>query len=467
MKVNLKAFSRRIRFWFWITKAYLIKRAVFIAIVIILVSSLLALLFKGLPLIIGKDIYTHAVVGNYKISEVPPEILGLATRGLTTIDPNGQVLPDIAIFWKVSDDKKTFTFQIDKNTFWQDGQKVVIEDFVDVFPKVKSQIVGDDTIEYTLDDPLASFPTVAAAPIFRKNTFAGTGPYKLTEIKEVEQVVKELHFTKVGNRFKRVIIEFFPNRESAYLAFKQGKVKSTETFNPNPFDKWPNVNNINLKRPTRLVAAFFNTQDILLGDKKVRQALNTFVQKDFLGSAEYATGPIPSASWAYSESVRKYDYDTKKAQELIKDLDKSIEKKITISTLRDFEDIAAHLASDWRAGGFTVEVKNVKSIPENFQVFIGTQAISTDPDQYSLWHSTQVKTNITKLKNVRIDKLLEDGRQTIAHTARQQKYDEFQKFLVDEAPAVFLYFPDKQVTVIKKYRQNLEAILSDSNFLAK
>ena len=467
MKVNTKSISRRIRFWFWITRAYLVKRAAFIALFIILISTVLALLFKGLPLIIGKDIYAHAVVGSYKITEVPPEILSLATRGLTKIDKNGQVLPDIAIFWKVSDDKKTFTFQIDKNVLWQDGQKVKIDDFVDLFPKVHSKVISDDTIEYQLDDPLASFPTVAASPIFRKGTYAGTGHYKLTEIKEVKEIVKELHFTKVDNRFKRIIIEFFPNRESAYLAYKQGKVKSTETFNPNPFENWPNVSNISFVRPTRLVAAFFNTDDKLTGDKKVRQALTYLINKDFIRNGELATGPISSTSWAYSGNVKKYEYDSKKAEELLKDLDKSIEKKITISTTRDYEDIAAEIAKDWRAGGFTVEIKNVRGMTDNFQVLVSAQTVSTDPDQYSLWHSTQVKTNLSKLKNVRIDKLLEDGRQTMAQSAREQKYDEFQKYLVDEAPAVFLYFPDKQISVVKKYKANLDEILAVNNFLLR
>ena len=467
MKVNTKAFSRRIRFWFWITKAYIVKKAALIAVIIILISGIFALLFKGLPLIIGRDIYTHAVVGNYKISEVPPEILSLATRGLTRVDENGQVKPDIAIFWKVSDDKKTFTFQIDKNISWQDGQKVTIDDFVDIFPRVKSKVVSEDTIEYQLDDPLASFPTVAAAPIFRKGTYAGTGAYKLTEIKEVEQIVKELHFTKADNRFKRLIVEFFPNRESAYLAYKQGRVKSTEVFNPNPFINWPNVNNINYKRPTRLVAAFFNTKDVLLGDKKVRQALNHLIQKDFISGGILATGPIPSTSWTYSENVKKYEYDVKKAEELLKDLDKSIEKKITISTTRDYEDIAKQIAEDWTAGGFNVEIKNVRGLTDSFQVIVGAQNISSDPDQYSLWHSTQVKTNLTQLSNVRIDKLLEDGRQTIAQSARQQQYNEFQKYLVDEAPAVFLYFPDKQISVIKKHFSDLEEILKTNNFLVR
>ncbi len=465
--INTKVFSRKLRFWFWIIKAYLIKKAPIIAVTIVLISASLAILFKGLPLIIGKDIYTHAVVGNYKISEIPPEILSLATRGLTRIDENGQVKPDIAIFWKVSDDKKTFTFQIDKNIFWQDGQKVTIEDFIDIFPKVHSKVISDDTIEYTLDDALASFPTVASAPIFRKGTYAGTGSYKLTEIKEVEQVVKELHFTKADNRFKQITIEFFPNRESAYLAFKQGKVKSTETFTPNPFESWPNVNNLNYKRQTRLVAAFFNTQDVLLGDKKVRQALNHLIQRDFVHSGPTATGPIASSSWAYFDGVKKYEFDPKKAQDLLKDLDKSIEKKITISTTRDYEDISKQIAEDWRAGGFTVEIKNIRGITDQFQVLVGAQTISSDPDQYSLWHSTQAQTNLTKLKNVRIDKLLEDGRQTFAQSARQQEYNEFQKYLVDEAPAVFLYFPDKQISVVKKHHKDLESILSITNFLVR
>lgn len=464
---NPKSLFRRFRFWFWITKAYLIKKAPLIALIIILVSGLVAVFFKALPLIIGRDIYTHAVVGNYKITEVPPEILSLATRGLTKIDDKGMVQPDIAIFWKISDDKKTFTFQIDRNVYWQDGKKVEIGDFVDIFPKVTSKIISDDTIEYILNEPLASFPTVASAPIFRKGTYAGTGSYKLTDIKEVQGIVKELHFTKSDNRFKRIVIEFFPNRESAYLAYKQGKVKSVEVFMPNPFIKWPNVDTVELPRSTRLVCAFFNTEDKLLGEKKVRQALSHLIDKSFLTNGQISTGPIPQTSWAYNSAVRNYDFNPDKAKELLKDLDKSIERKITISTTREYEEIAQKIAQSWTNGGFTVDIKTVRMDSTDFQVLVSAQTISTDPDQYSLWHSTQKKTNLTQLKNVRIDKLLEDGRQVSSLSERREKYDEFQKYLVDEAPAVFLYFPNKLIAVTKKHHPSLDLILSQTNFLTR
>ena len=64
-----------------------------------------------------------------------------------------------------------------------------------------------------------------------------------------------------------------------------------------------------------------------------------------------------------------------------------------------------------------------------------------DPDQYTLWHSGQMN-NITNYKNLRIDKLLEDGRQTVDIQSRIKIYADFQKYLLDDAPATFLYFPD-------------------------
>nr|MBP6989849.1 peptide-binding protein [Candidatus Shapirobacteria bacterium] len=61
--------------------------------------------------------------------------------------------------------------------------------------------------------------------------------------------------------------------------------------------------------------------------------------------------------------------------------------------------------------------------------------------QYLFWHSTQKKTNITKINNPRIDKLLEEGRQTFDQQERKNIYQEFQKNLLEECPAIFLKYP--------------------------
>ena len=82
----------------------------------------------------------------------------------------------------------------------------------------------------------------------------------------------------------------------------------------------------------------------------------------------------------------------------------------------------------------------MSTIPDSFQIYLGDFNVPRDPDQYSLWHSNQVN-NITRFKNLRIDKLLEDGRRNVDLTDRLQIYTDFQKYLIDESPAAFLYFP--------------------------
>ena len=60
-----------------------------------------------------------------------------------------------------------------------------------------------------------------------------------------------------------------------------------------------------------------------------------------------------------------------------------------------------------------------------------------DPDQYFLWHSEQ-PTNFTRYKNTRIDSLLEKGRKTLDQQERTTIYQEFQQFLLEDPPAIFL-----------------------------
>jgi len=87
-----------------------------------------------------------------------------------------------------------------------------------------------------------------------------------------------------------------------------------------------------------------------------------------------------------------------------------------------------------------VEIGAFREIGEDFDVLLAVQEIPRDPDQYHLWHSTQPG-NITNFWNPRIDKLLEDGRRISSLEERKKIYFDFQRFLVEEAPVVFLYYP--------------------------
>ena len=64
--------------------------------------------------------------------------------------------------------------------------------------------------------------------------------------------------------------------------------------------------------------------------------------------------------------------------------------------------------------------------------------LSIDP----FWHSTQTATNITGYANVKIDKLLEDGRQELDPAKRKSIYADFQRYLTEDVPAIFMYYPN-------------------------
>ena len=71
------------------------------------------------------------------------------------------------------------------------------------------------------------------------------------------------------------------------------------------------------------------------------------------------------------------------------------------------------IQKDWEAIGVKTNLQVISNVPTNYQALLAIFDAPDDPDQYSIWHSTQVQTNITHYSNPRIDKLLEDGRTTI------------------------------------------------------
>jgi len=111
--------------------------------------------------------------------------------------------------------------------------------------------------------------------------------------------------------------------------------------------------------------------------------------------------------------------------------------------------IAEEISRQWKEIGINTFVQITAGIPQEFQAYLAIFDIPTDPDQYSIWHSTQTTTNISRYENPRIDKLLEDGRVELDLEERRKIYLDFQRFLIEDSPAVFLYHP-ASYTILRK-----------------
>ena len=60
-------------------------------------------------------------------TDVDRDICALVYRGLTTMDKNGRVVPDLAASWDVVDDR-TYVFHMQPDQFWHDGQPITADD---------------------------------------------------------------------------------------------------------------------------------------------------------------------------------------------------------------------------------------------------------------------------------------------------------------------------------------------------
>lgn len=381
------------------------------------------------------------ITGRYTVSSLPYSILDLVGDGLTKLDKSGSVLPDLASSWESPDGGKTWIFTLKNNAYWQDGKKVTSSGISYQFSDVIIEKPDDKTIVFKLQNPYSAFPSVVSKPTF-KSGLLGTGKWKVTSLSLNGSYVSEISL-EAGDK-SRIIYKFYPTEDETKLAFELGEVNTiTDILDPTPFSSWPKVKINESSNTGEYVAVFFDTQDKTLSDKNLRQALSYAINKDVFGG-ERAISPISIDSWAYNPQVKPYDYDPVKAKQMVDDYKTSAKTdtlSITLTTPPILLTQAESIVKDWQAAGVNVTLQVISNVPTDYQAFLAIFDIPDDPDQYSIWHSTQVATNVTHYQNPRIDKLLEDGRSTIDIENRKKVYLDFQRFLVEDSPAAFLYYP--------------------------
>ena len=220
---------------------------------------------------------------------------------------------------------------------------------------------------------------------------------------------------------------------------------------------WETVEVTSTLQTDRYLAVFFNNNSPKLS-KNIRQGLSYGLEKP--QDKTRARGPIDSASWAYLEGGKSYDKDLDRALERLVDGLPPEPLELELTTTTNYQQEAESIKQQWEELGekavpYCTENKDegkdlcenlrikvnilIRNFPDtsNFELLLLGQDSPPDPDQYFLWHSEQ-PTNFTHYKNTRIDSLLEKGRKTLDQSERLAVYQEFQQFLLEDPPAIFL-----------------------------
>ncbi|MDD4136062.1 MAG: ABC transporter substrate-binding protein [Candidatus Shapirobacteria bacterium] len=396
--------------------------------------------FVNLPIFKQESI---GIEGLYTLKNLPDDIANQISYGLTVNSKNDKaIISPIVESLSVENENKDYIFTLKESIFWHNGKKLIASD-VDYssISGIKISTLDENKIKVSLEKEFSPILSVLSKPLFKKNTI-GLGQYKIKKYSLQEGYLKTLYLTPTKDNLSKKIYRFYQNETDLINAYKLGDVDQIKiTSLPEELSKWSN-SKITQKIETneKYSAIFFNTQKI--NNKQLRQAL-AYATPKTKDQNERCLGPISPESWAYNPNIKEYNFDATRAKELFQN--NKIDSINLIVGDRRLLSTAEDIKKSWES---ILDLKTNISIinqidTENFDAILTYGSIPHDPDQYLFWHSTQIgKNNLTKLNDSRIDKLLEDGRFAIDQIERKEIYQDFQKYLLEESPAIFLAFPN-------------------------
>jgi len=424
---------------------YFLKRRIFIILISISIGFCAIFFRNEIIKFINLPIFksqTIGIEGIYTIKNIPEEIINQISYGLTVNSENGKTtLSPIVQSLIIENENKDYIFTLKNNIFWHDGKKLNSNDIdYSSISGIKVTVLTENKIKISLEKQFSPILSVLSKPLFIKNTI-GLGPYKIKKYSLQEGYLKTLYLVPVKDNLPRLIYRFYQNENDLINAYKLGDVNKIKVTSFSPeLSNW-SKSKINQKIETdqRYSAIFFNTQKI--NNKQLRQAL-AYATPKTKDKNERCLGPISPESWAYNPTVKEYNYNATRARELFEN-NKIESINLTVGDRR-LLPVAEEIKKSWES---VLKLKTNITIEsqidtETFDAILTYGSIPNDPDQYLFWHSTQTKSNLTKLNDSRIDKLLEDGRFVIDQLERKNIYQDFQRYLLEESPAIFLSYPN-------------------------
>jgi peptide/nickel transport system substrate-binding protein len=331
----------------------------------------------------------------------------------------------------------------------------------------------------------------------------GTGPYKFVSLHKDESG-KIISYELEANRdyyakqpfINQIVFNFYPTENDMIQAYNRNDIDNMSFISAGSLKnvKFKQRLEVHTVSMPRYFGAFFNqNQSELLADKNIRLALNHATDKReilsqiFDDNGTIVNSPMLPGILDISEDIKKYDYNPDEASKILQNtgwtkneegmLTKNNQKftlKLTTSSWPELASVAELLKDQWGRIGIEVNVELLPALElqsaireRNYQILLFGEILNIDPDPFSLWHSSQKREpglNLALYDNKTVDTLLEEARGTLNPLERIQKYNEFQRLLIEDMPAIFLYSPHYmygQSNEVKGFSNKIISVASD------
>jgi len=227
----------------------------------------------------------------------------------------------------------------------------------------------------------------------------------------------------------------------------------------------------------------FNLKRPLFSDRRVRQAIDYAINRQelvdgvLMGLGKVIATPYKPGTYWVNNKLKPRPFNPDKARQLLaqagwhdSDGDGIIDRNgkpfhftiLTNNGNRQRADAATIIQQRLKGIGIAVKVQLVEwsAFIENFinkrkfdAVILGW-SLSPEPDQYSIWHSSQTgarQFNFLSYHNDMVDTALIAATRTFDRAQRKRFYDQVQRELFNDVPVVFLFAPESTPAIHRRF----------------
>lgn len=308
-------------------------------------------------------------------------------EGLLTRDARGRPVAGIARDWHTSDDGLRWTFELDADARWSDGEPITAADFVRgyeraVDPATASPTAGwldpisdiravaPDRLEVELERALPWFEELLTLPVMFPYPEDGPGVY--SGAFELSEQVPGSVFRLVRNRRFRAadqvaidgVVWHVTEDPSAELSrFRAGELHITETVPPGRHD-WLVEQFAEAYRVAPYLGSFYlayNLSSAPLGDEpRLREALSLAIDREILTERVLGSGELPALrlvppgldGWAVPPSAAETGFDIDRAQRLLRQAGygrkRPLDVELRFNSSLSHRRMAAAVAAMWK-----------------------------------------------------------------------------------------------------------------------
>lgn len=410
-----------------------------------------------------------------------------------TADGN-DVEPALATDWTISEDKKTYVFNLRKDVKFHDGSVMTSADVKFSLDRARGEgsswswiytgiesveVSGDNQVTIKTKTPYA--PLLSSLALFSSSIVSekavkdqgkdflsdkefGTGPFKLANWQRGQKVelAKNADYWQAGKPYlDGVELVQVPEDTTRLFQLRAGDIDiaSNVPFNAMAELQADSALTVMTPQVSRVDVININHTHEPFNDVKIRQAINYAVDKDLIiktvlmGNGEMATSYLPKMKY-FNDQLEGYKYDLEKAKKLMAESSKpqGFKTRLLIASGDETDRQIAVIVKDQLAAlGIDVEIQMMESgaayeAVNQMNYDLATTYFSTDiidPDELTSFEVVSTggtDAYHTGYKNPKVDELAEKARAELDETKRKEMYLEIQKLVSEDATFLFLYY---------------------------